>query len=244
MENKCCSRCNKIKENDKFVKNKNFCKECKNLKDRQNRLEKKIKKIEEIENVIGKENKKCIYCNNIFQKSYFRHNKCIDCKRKDDNEYKTKDFIKQKKIIKRQTNINCKIHHLHSSRIRQCLKYKSKKTIEYLGCNTEEYFNWLKYNFTDTICLENHSKIWHIDHVIPISHFNLEKIDEQMIAFNWRNTMPLLIKENLSKNNKIIPLQIENHLQKLTVYHTKNNLDLPQEYINLFAKHLVVRGVP
>ena len=65
MENKCCYRCNKIKENDKFVKNKNFCKECKNLKDRQNRLEKKIKKIEEIENVIGKENKKCIYCNKV-----------------------------------------------------------------------------------------------------------------------------------------------------------------------------------
>lgn len=243
MENKCCSRCNEIKESDKFVKNKNFCKECKNLRNRQNRLEKKTKIIEEIQKEIGKENKKCIYCDNIFHESYFRNKKCLECKRKHDNEYKSKDFIKQKKIIKRQTDINCKIHHLHSSRIRQSLNYKSKKTIEYLGCNTEEYFNWLKYNFIDTFCLENHGKIWHIDHVIPISHFNLENTDEQMIAFNWRNTMPLYIKENLSKNNKIIKIQIEQHYKKLIDYHKEKNIELPQIYIELFAKHLVA-GIP
>jgi hypothetical protein len=67
----------------------------------------------------------------------------------------------------------------------------------------------------------------------------LENIEEQMIAFNWRNTMPLAAKENLSKNNKIITSQIEQHLEKLKEYHLENNLDLPQVFINLFAKYLV-----
>ena len=55
--------------------------------------------------------------------------------------------------------------------------------------------------------------------------------------------MPLSSKENLSKNNKIIKQQIEQHYKKLVEYHEENKLDLPQVYIDLFAKHLVA-GIP
>ena len=51
--------------------------------------------------------------------------------------------------------------------------------------------------------------------------------------------MPLTAEENLSKNNKILPEQIKNHCERLKCYHEENKLDLPQVYINLFAKHLV-----
>ena len=51
--------------------------------------------------------------------------------------------------------------------------------------------------------------------------------------------MALSPKENLSKNNKIIQSQIKEHYFNLLEYHTENNIELPQEYINLFAKHLV-----
>ena len=50
--------------------------------------------------------------------------------------------------------------------------------------------------------------------------------------------MALSAKENLSKNNKIIKLQIEQHYKKLIDYHIKNDLELPIEFIDLFAKHL------
>jgi hypothetical protein len=51
--------------------------------------------------------------------------------------------------------------------------------------------------------------------------------------------MPLSSKENLAKNNKIIKEQIEIHYKKLVEYHLENKLDLPQVFIDLFAKHLV-----
>jgi hypothetical protein len=87
--------------------------------------------------------------------------------------------------------------------------------------------------------LDNQGIEWHIDHVIPLSHFDLDNEEEQLIAFNWRNTMPLSAKENLSKNNKIIQTQIEQHYKHLIEYHTRNNIELPQKFIDLFAKHLV-----
>lgn len=56
---------------------------------------------------------------------------------------------------------------------------------------------------------QNYGKEWHIDHVIPLSKFDKLNEKEQLVVFNWRNTMPLSVKQNLSKNNKIIKPQIE-----------------------------------
>jgi hypothetical protein len=97
---------------------------------------------------------------------------------------------------------------------------------------------WILTNNPD-YTFDNYGKEWHIDHVIPISKFNMYSDEEQLIAFNWRNTMPLSVTENLSKNNKIIKTQIEQHIVKLTEYHKNNNIEMPQVFIDLFAKHLV-----
>ena len=51
--------------------------------------------------------------------------------------------------------------------------------------------------------------------------------------------MALSAKENLSKNSKIIKSQIEQHYKNLVEYHKEKHLDLPQVFIDLFAKHLV-----
>jgi hypothetical protein len=50
--------------------------------------------------------------------------------------------------------------------------------------------------------------------------------------------MPLSITENLKKGIKINLLQIEQHYKKLLEYNIENKLDLPQVFIDLFAKHL------
>jgi len=122
-------------------------------------------------------------------------------------------------------------------------KNKTKHSIEYLGCSSEDYFKWI-INYDINCNLSNHGSVWHIDHVIPISTFDLNNEEQQLLAFNWRNTMPLSAQLNLSKNNKIIESQVEQHYKKIVEYHLENKLDLPQVFIDLFAKHLVVREVP
>ena len=117
------------------------------------------------------------------------------------------------------------------------MKNKNKSTSEYLGCSRDEYIKWLLCN-NNNYNLENRGSEWHIDHVIPLSQFDLENEQEQILAFNWRNTMPLSCQENLSKGIKIIKEQIEQHYKNLIDYHNKNNLELPIEFIDLFAKHL------
>ncbi len=228
-----CNICNVDKKMTLFIKNRKICIDCNNIK-RRNKYEKDeshrnimIKKAMEFkqkkilankikkEQEIGIDNKKCNYCDIIKHKSCFRYNrlKCKDCERDE-------PIDKLKRVIR--------------SRIISALNSKTKHTIEYLGCNIPDYLNWLFYNNTE-YNLDNRGNEWHIDHVIPLSHFNLENEKEQLVAFNWRNTMPLSVKENLSKNNKIIISQIEQHYKKLVEYHKEKNIDLPLEFINLFA---------
>jgi hypothetical protein len=281
LENK-CSKCDEIKIEDKFIKNRNICKDCRNKNYRENytkssqicdysskqkcnncniiktitdfecsrkicrncvnekrrhkyatdeehrkkliknAIEFKHNKVIERQLIkqeeIGIDNKKCNYCFQIKHNSKFRFNrlKCRDCERDEPVD-------KFKRVIR--------------SRIHLSLK-KDKKTIEYLGCSAKEYLEWILTN-NNGYTLENRGKEWHIDHVIPLSKFNLDNENEQLIAFNWRNTMPLCAKENLSKNNKIITSQIEHHYQHLLEYHKKIKKNIPQEFIDLFAKHLV-----
>lgn len=232
-----CNTCNETKPIISFVKNTKRCSDCNNKRrrlkyhtDEQHRLnairkasEFKHNKRAELRRIkqqeIGENNKKCSVCFIIKNKERFRHNrlKCKDCERDDPLQ----KFIR---IVR--------------SRIYIALKQtKELHTIEYLGLNNLEYSKWL-FNYNENYTLENRGKEWHIDHVIPLSKFNLENKSEQLIAFNWRNTMPLSVKENLSKNCKINNSQIEQHYKKLVDYHKENNIEMPQEFIELFAKHL------
>lgn len=75
---------------------------------------------------------------------------------------------------------------------------KRYTTIDYLGCSIaqlqhvfREYYNIDKLTF-------NH----HIDHIKPVSRFNLSDEKELHKAFHWTNLQPLLAKENLQKHNK------------------------------------------
>ena len=252
METKCCSRCNENKEIDNFIKKRNICKEC------SNKWAKIASEKRHILLVTNNETKICKVCSKEKHLSDLIKNRflCKDCNNekyrdmyKNDENFRSKVLLKDKNKNKEvsnkaqrkryHTNPIGKFMRIQRSRITIALKNKQKNTIEYLGCNADQYFNWLQYNFIDSVKFENHGKEWHIDHVIPLSHFDLENEDEQIIAFNWRNTMPLSCQENLSKGIKIIKEQIEQHYKKLIEYHIENKLDLPQVFIDLFAKHLV-----
>ena len=44
---------------------------------------------------------------------------------------------------------------------------------------------------------------WEIDHIIPISSFDLTKKENQILCFNYKNLQPLWAEDNLKKSNKI-----------------------------------------
>jgi hypothetical protein len=102
------------------------------------------------------------------------------------------------------------------TRIHDLLRNKTQKTNELIGCCGNDLKIWLTTQFSSDMTWENFGKKWHIDHVIPISFFNImNNPEEKFICFHWTNLRPLCKYENLSKGSKIILSDINKHLNIL-----------------------------
>jgi hypothetical protein len=75
---------------------------------------------------------------------------------------------------------------------------KTKPSIEYLGCSIEDFINHIEGQFKDGMTWDN----IHLDHIKPVSKFNLDDPDEFLDCCNYKNFQPLLAKDNLEKHNK------------------------------------------
>jgi hypothetical protein len=51
--------------------------------------------------------------------------------------------------------------------------------------------------------MKNAEDGWHIDHIKPLSKFNLQDRNEFLKANHYTNLQPLWAEENISKGNKI-----------------------------------------
>lgn len=93
------------------------------------------------------------------------------------------------------------------TRIRGVLKlgYKSASTEEMLGCTTKDLQKHLESKFTKGMTWGNYGfRGWHVDHIIPLSSFDLSKEKQRKKAFHYTNLQPLWAKDNLKKHAKMV----------------------------------------
>lgn len=83
------------------------------------------------------------------------------------------------------------------------LNSKSGKTMDLLGCSIEHLKQHLEVQFTNKMNWNNQGK-WEVDHITPVSSFDLKDIKNQKKCFHYTNLQPLWKKDNLIKSNKII----------------------------------------
>jgi hypothetical protein len=86
-----------------------------------------------------------------------------------------------KRLFNKQPNINTVNH-----------------TIEYLGCDSDYFLNFFQSKMIDGMTFEN----IHLDHIKPISKFDLEDHDEFLKCCHYTNLQPLLPTDNMNKSNK------------------------------------------
>lgn len=148
------------------------------------------------------------------------YNKIRRERRKNDPEYRKKinearneygkrpeQKIKRNKYLKNKlkTDYNYKLIHTIRVRIKDVLRghSKSDSTINMLGCTINELWKHLESTFKPGMTKENHG-LWHVDHIIPCSSFDLSKPEEQAKCFHYSNLQALWAHENLSKGDKFV----------------------------------------
>lgn len=170
----------------------------------------------------GKRHKKTVIIeNNMKQCSKCQLNKILDefPKRKSKHGYRHECKLCKKQIlqtyyqttyndVRRKRNkddINMRLIRAQRNYIYKCLtRFKNKKqgSLQYLHCTLDILKSWIEFQFDDEMSWENYGKLWTIDHVLPLSQFNLFDETEQYIAFDWKNLQPS--KTNFTKSNKIL----------------------------------------
>ena len=116
-------------------------------------------------------------------------------------EYKKKYEQNRKKIdlsFKLKRNLRTRLWHATKH------NWKLGSAVADLGCSIEEFKIYIESLFTGTMSWDNWSKAgWHIDHIIPLSYFDLTDEQQLLKACHFTNLQPLWAKDNLSKGCRI-----------------------------------------
>ena len=114
--------------------------------------------------------------------------------------------------IRRDSDINYRLGINLRVRLNKALRnnQKSGSAIKDLGCSINELKQHLEGKFYfhpkigENMTWDNYGiKGWHIDHIIPISAFDLMDREQIKQACHYTNLQPLWAKENYSKSNKM-----------------------------------------
>lgn len=104
------------------------------------------------------------------------------------------EYIGSNKII-------CSLRSLLSIHLKNRGIKFSKKTFELLGYSKKDYIENIESKMKDGMNWENYGD-WHVDHIVPISHFDLSDERQVRICWSLNNLDPKWAFDNLSKSNR------------------------------------------
>jgi len=200
METRICSKCSIEKELTKFYHDKkgknNFSSQCKICRDELNATYRQAHK-EQFR---------------TYAKNYAASHKEQVRGYKAKYEKAHKEEKKRYRQNKLKTDISYKLSVALRRRTGMAVKgnQKSGSAVKDLGCSIEEFKKHLESKFYpnpktgEPMTWDNWTiDGWHLDHIVPLSLFNLSNREEFLRASNYTNYQPLWADDNLSKSNKI-----------------------------------------
>lgn len=119
------------------------------------------------------------------------------------NRPKINEYVRNRYQNDTQYRLTCVLR----NRLYSTTRYKRKagSAVKDLGCTLGEFKIYLESKFLKGMSWDNWTyKGWHIDHIIPLSSFDLTKEEEFKKAVHYTNLQPMWSMDNHRKSNKII----------------------------------------
>jgi len=187
-----------------FAKRRAICRKCRTLQQRQWR-DNNYEHVREQELKWQKENAKHLA---IIKRQYQIDNK-EKLKLYDQNYLKQnyKQIIERIRIYRNERekiDLDFKLANYLRSRLNKALhnNQKAGSAVDDLDCTIEELKKYLESKFEPGMTWDNWSVHgWHIDHIKPLSKFDLTDPEQFKIACRYTNLQPLWAKDNLVKSN-------------------------------------------
>ena len=133
------------------------------------------------------------YCDNVKRKSLEKHwDSMLAMKRKYEAKLRSTDLnFKLKKNLRNRLYIALRDGHKTGSAVRD------------LGCSIEQLRQHLESRFKPGMSWKNHNhRGWHIDHIRPLTAFNLSDRAQFSQAVHYTNLQPLWALDNIRKGDR------------------------------------------
>ncbi len=145
-----------------------------------------------------------IYCQDHCKYHKFRDTNRLDQKKTYYSQNKNK-ILNTHKVYERKQRAENLIFRLRSnlrSRLYHAVKsgQKTGSAVKDLGCSIEDFKKYIESKFSTGMNWENYGK-WHLDHIIPISKFDLDNRKQFLRACHYTNLQPMWSIDNIRKSN-------------------------------------------
>lgn len=123
------------------------------------------------------------------------------------NKSKHQEACRLRSLERRHSDVQYKLSKLLRKRLNIAIKNnaKSGSAVKDLGCTLKDFKIYLESKFQPGMSWENWSFTgWHIDHIVPLSKFDLTDSDQLKKACHYTNLQPMWAKDNLIKSNKYV----------------------------------------
>lgn len=146
----------------------------------------------------------------IKQKAYYNANRLLCLEKKKEYRLKNKEkchSATKKWKVKNKNNLNYLLPRRLRDRLYKAINnnQKSGSAVRDLGCTIAELKVYLQSKFQPGMSWDNWALDgWHIDHIKPLSSFDLTDRNQFLEACHYTNLQPLWAQDNLSKSDKIL----------------------------------------
>jgi predicted nucleic acid-binding Zn ribbon protein len=126
---------------------------------------------------------------------------------KDSDRHKAKQLRSSRALSKRKRE-SPKLRMESAIRARVMMSMKRRgtnkdgRTFELIGCTGAELAAHIEKQFNRGMSWDNYGSKWHVDHITPLSYFDMSNPDDQRRAWNWQNLRPLWALQNITEGNK------------------------------------------
>lgn len=121
-------------------------------------------------------------------------------RKKNKNAYRS--YQKSYRETRRKTDPHFKIAENLRTRLNTALRHQSKSgsAVRDLGCSIEEFKTYISSKFSSGMTWDNYGE-WELDHIIPLSRFDLTDKNQLLSALHYTNYQPLWESDNILKGN-------------------------------------------
>ena len=87
--------------------------------------------------------------------------------------------------------------------------YNRNEILRFIVLSRTDFREYIQHQFIEGMTWENYCLEWEIDHIVPISSFNMSDEEDLNLCWHYLNLMPMKCEDNEMKGNSLYFAKIE-----------------------------------